>query len=210
MEADITSDDPSGAATTSAVMSPDFLNCDILACSLTAATVMAPFISLITPTPVHAAVEVHASVKSAWFQAPGVSSNALVEHLLGNLTVSAQDFGMPQIEKCVDGFGAVGAVVLHSPALPSVQVSRSRSSKILKVYHRRIRPKLQLQEVNTWDIANNFIEMVTKPLSNILSTPASPKPKTRKNIPPNFVPRRSRCVAKLHPFVVILLLTLSA
>lgn len=125
---------------------------------------MAPFISLLTPTPAHAAVEVHASVKSVWFQAPGVSSNALVEHLLGNLTVSAQDFGMPQIEKCVDGLGAVGAVVLHSPALPSVQVSRSRSSKILKVYHRRIRPKLQLQEVNTCDIANNFIEMVTKPL----------------------------------------------
>jgi hypothetical protein len=191
-------------------MSPDFLNCDILACSLTVATVMAPFISFITPTPVHAAVEVHASVKSAWFQAPGVSSNALVEHLLGNLTVSAQDFGMPQIEKCVDGLGAVGAVVLHSPALPSVQVSRSGSSKILKVYHRRIRPKLQLQEVNTCDIANNFIEMVTKPLSTILSTPASPKPKTRKNISPNFVPRRSRRVAKLHPLVVILLLTLSA
>ncbi|ONL97994.1 Metal tolerance protein C1 [Zea mays] len=60
-------------------------------------------------------------ISSHFSEAPGVSSNALVEHLLGNLTVSAQDFGMPQIEKCVDGLGAVGAVVLHSPALPSVQ-----------------------------------------------------------------------------------------
>jgi hypothetical protein len=73
--------------------------------------------------------------------------------------------------------------------------------KALQVYSRRKHPKQSCIDSEEEGVALEFINKIVKPLSNVLPVPSSPKLKARKSIPPNFVPRRSRCVAKLPPLV---------
>jgi hypothetical protein len=73
--------------------------------------------------------------------------------------------------------------------------------KILQVYSRRKLPK-QSRITSVEEVAMTFINKIVKPLTNVLPVPSSPKLKARKSIPPNFVPRRSRRVAKLPPLRV--------
>jgi hypothetical protein len=71
--------------------------------------------------------------------------------------------------------------------------------KALQVYSRRKHLKQSCLASEEEGVALEFFNKIVKPLSNVLPVPSSPKLKARKSIPPNFVPRRSRRVAKLPP-----------
>jgi hypothetical protein len=105
------------------------------------------------------------------------------------ISVDSDDFSIEQNDS------------LHS----SLDIMRPSSAlvqqpcKVLQVYSRRKHPKQSRITSEEEEVAMTFINKIVKPLTNVLSVPSSPKLKARKSIPPNFVPRRSRRVAKLPP-----------
>jgi hypothetical protein len=90
--------------------------------------------------------------------------------------------------------------LMYRVHFPSDTTPQSESCKVFKVYSRRNLTKQHHQSSMVSEAAKDFINKLSKPLSIVLPTPTSPKLKPIKFVPPGFVPRRSKRVAKLPPW----------
>jgi hypothetical protein len=134
--------------------------------------------------------EAHDSVTSALMVSEPAQDGGLahLDTVCTQISVDSDDLSIEQNDSLHSSLD----IMWPSPAL--VQ----QPCKVLQVYSRRKHPK-QSRIASEEEVAMTFINKIVKPLTNVLSVPSSPKLKARKSIPPNFVPRRSRRVAKLPP-----------